>query len=100
MRIWRNWYTRQVENLCLHRLVGSSPTIRTKSIARVAEEVDAGDLKSPAYGVPVRVRSWAPIYGSVAERPIAPALNTGDPQGFVSSNLTASASIGNTHPWG
>ena len=31
--------------------------------------------------------------GSVAEWSIAPVLKTGNPQGFVSSNLTASAKI-------
>jgi hypothetical protein len=32
------------------------------------------------------------LQGSVAEWSIAPVLKTGNPQGFVSSNLTASAS--------
>ncbi len=36
------------------------------------------------------VLSSAP-FGSVAEWSIAPVLKTGNPQGFVSSNLTASA---------
>ena len=54
------------------------------------------DSHQSATGVPLRLESSAS--GSVAEWSIAPVLKTGDPQGSVSSNLTASARL-NDEQW-
>ena len=46
----------------------------------------------------VRIEGRKKFHGRVAEWPIAPVLKTGNPQGFVGSNPTSSANLGNGFP--